>query len=177
MIHRGEIEYGASYLEWFAEEAKRMYGVTIPAPFANRNLVVTREPVGVCGLIVPFNFPNAMLSRKAAPALAAGCTVVARPSEDVPLSAIAFNNMVNSIFPDGVFNLVTTSRKHAGEIGKQLSTDPRIAKVSFTGSTAVGKMLLEQCASTVKRTSMELGGNAAFGVFDCCSDLDAAVEG
>jgi succinate-semialdehyde dehydrogenase/glutarate-semialdehyde dehydrogenase len=173
---RGEIEYGAAYIEWFAEEAKRAYGVTIPAPFPNRQLIVTREPVGVCGFITPFNFPNAMLVRKAGAALAAGCTVVARPSEDVPLSAIAFHNLVQAIFPKNVFTVVTSSRKYVDEVGKTLCTDPRVSKISFTGSTAVGKRLLEQAASTVKRTSMELGGNASFIVFDC-ADVNAAVEG
>jgi len=173
---RGEIEYGASYLEWFSEEAKRAYGAVIPAPVPNRHILVTREPVGVCSFITPFNFPNAMLARKTAAALAAGCTVVARPSEDVPLSAIAFSNLVEGIFPKNVFNLVTCSRKHVDEVGKKMCTDPRISKLSFTGSTAVGKQLLAQCASTVKRTSMELGGNASFIVFDC-ADIKAAVSG
>jgi succinate-semialdehyde dehydrogenase/glutarate-semialdehyde dehydrogenase len=173
---RGEIEYGASYLEWFAEEAKRAYGVTIPALQPNRQIIVTREPVGCAAFITPFNFPNAMLTRKAAAALSAGCTVVARPSEDVPLSAIAFSNLVNSIFPKNVFNLVTCSRHHIEEVGNALCTDPRISKLSFTGSTAVGKRLIAQSASTVKRTSMELGGNASFIVFDC-ADISSAIDG
>ena len=173
---RGEIEYGASYLEWFGEEAKRAYGSTIPGNVANRQIIVSREPVGVCSFITPFNFPNAMLARKLAAALGAGCTVVARPSEDVPLSAIALCNLAKDILPKDVFSVVTCSKVNIDHVGTVLSTDPRISKFSFTGSTNVGKKLLSQCASTIKRTSMELGGNASFIVFDC-ADINAALDG
>lgn len=173
---RGEIEYGAGYLDWFAEEAKRVYGTTIPAPFPNRQTIVTREPVGTVSVICPFNFPSAMLMRKVAAALSVGCTIVMRPSEDVPLSAIALQNLAEQVFPSGVMNLVPTSRENAGKVGQELCTDPRVAKISFTGSTAVGKELMRHAAGSVKRVSMELGGNAPFIVFPC-ADLKQAVDG
>lgn len=162
---RAEIEYGAGYLEWFAEEAKRTYGTVIPSPWENRDMYAFREPVGVAALITPFNFPNAMLARKVAPALAVGCTVLVRPSEDTPLSAIALAHLASTIFPPGVFNLITTSSAHVKKLGEKLCHDERVAKLSFTGSTPVGKDLLKQASQTVKRCSMELGGNAPFIVF------------
>ncbi|KAH9260576.1 hypothetical protein BASA81_001043 [Batrachochytrium salamandrivorans] len=172
----GEIEYGASYFEWFAEEARRAYGVTMPGNVLDRTITVTKQPVGVCGFITPFNFPNAMLARKMAAALAAGCTVIARPSSETPLSAIALHNMAKPIFPDHAVQVVLGSTKLSSDQGKALCQDKRVRKISFTGSTKVGKLLLEQCAGTVKRTSMELGGNAPVIVYDC-AEVDVAVRG
>ena len=171
---RGEILYGASFIEWFAEEAKRAYGDVIPAAQNDRRIVVTKEPVGVVACITPWNFPNAMITRKAGPALAAGCTVVARPASATPYSALALGELATRAgIPPGVFNVITgPSRATGGE----LTASPIVRKLSFTGSTEVGKLLLEQCAGTVKRVSMELGGNAPFIVFDD-ADVDAAVEG
>ncbi len=171
---RGEILYGASFIEWFAEEAKRAYGDVIPAAQNDRRIVVTKEPVGVVACITPWNFPNAMITRKAGPALAAGCTVVARPASATPYSALALGELATRAgIPPGVFNVITgPSRATGGE----LTANPIVRKLSFTGSTEVGKLLLEQCAGTVKRVSMELGGNAPFIVFDD-ADVDAAVEG
>lgn len=172
---RGEILYGASYLEWFAEEAKRIYGEVIPSASANNRILVIKQPVGVCAAITPWNFPNAMLMRKAAAALAAGCTMVAKPAAETPLSAlIAAQLAIEAGVPAGVFNLVTSSR--ASEVGGELTASPDVRKITFTGSTAVGRLLLQQSAATVKKASMELGGNAPFIVFDD-ADLDAAIEG
>lgn len=171
---RSEIAYAASYLEWFAEEAKRVYGNTIPPFSADRRLVVLKQPVGVCAAITPWNFPAAMITRKAGPALAVGCTMVVKPASQTPLSALALCVLAEHAgVPAGVLSCVTGS---AREIGGELTANPIVRKLSFTGSTEVGKVLLKQCADTVKRTSMELGGNAPFIVFDD-ADLDAAVEG
>ncbi len=171
---RGEIVYGAGYVEWFAEEAKRIYGDVIPAPDGDKRIVCIRQPVGVVGCITPWNFPNAMLARKLAPALAAGCTVVCKPANETPLSAYAMAALaIEAGIPAGVINIVSGN---TSEIGAEITSHPAVRKVSFTGSTEVGKILIQQCASTVKRTSMELGGNAPFIVFDD-ADIDAAVEG
>jgi succinate-semialdehyde dehydrogenase/glutarate-semialdehyde dehydrogenase len=172
---RGEILYGASYIDWFAEEGKRVYGEIIPEPLADRRLLVTREPVGVVATITPWNFPTAMIARKVAAALAAGCTVVSKPAEASPLSALALAELAaRAGIPAGVFNVVTTAR--AASVGDELCANPLVRKLSFTGSTAVGKLLMKQCAATLKRLSLELGGNAPFIVFDD-ADLDAAVQG
>ncbi|BCL76682.1 glutarate-semialdehyde dehydrogenase DavD [Jeongeupia sp. HS-3] len=171
---RGEIAYGAGYIEWFAEEAKRVYGDTIPSHGADKRLIVIKQPIGVTAAITPWNFPNAMIARKVGPALAAGCAMVLKPASQTPLSALALAALAfDAGVPPGLFSVVTGS---AGEIGAELSGNPLVAKLSFTGSTEVGKQLLAQCANTVKRTSMELGGNAPFVVFDD-ADLDAAVDG
>jgi succinate-semialdehyde dehydrogenase/glutarate-semialdehyde dehydrogenase len=171
---RGEIAYGASYIEWFAEEAKRIYGDTIPAPGNDKRVIVIKQPVGVVACITPWNFPNAMLTRKIAPALAAGCTVICKPANETPLSAFAFVELAQRAgVPAGVINIVAGITR---EIGAELTGNPIVRKLTFTGSTAVGKLLIEQCAATVKRTSMELGGNAPFIVFDD-ADLDEAVKG
>ncbi len=171
---RGEIAYGANYIEWFSEEAKRVYGDTIPEPSKDKRIVCIKQPVGVVACITPWNFPNAMLTRKIAPALAVGCTVVCKPANATPLSAYAFVELaVRAGIPAGVINVVTGRTL---EIGKELTSNPTVRKLTFTGSTAVGKKLMAACASTVKRTSMELGGNAPFIVFDD-ADLDAAVVG
>ena len=171
---RGEIAYGASFVEWFAEEAKRVYGDTIPQPTNDRCIVVTKEPIGVVGAITPWNFPNAMITRKCAPALAAGCTVVAKPATATPYSALALGELAERAgIPKGVFNVVTRS---ARAIGGEFTSNPTVRKITFTGSTEIGKQLMEQCAGTVKKVSVELGGNAPFIVFDD-ADLDAAVEG
>ncbi len=171
---RGEIVYGASYIEWFAEEAKRVYGDTLPSPDQDKRLVVIRQPVGVVACITPWNFPNAMLARKIAPALAVGCTVVCKPANATPLSANAFAELAERAgIPAGVINIVSG---RTAEIGKALTDSPVVRKLTFTGSTPVGKMLVEACAKTMKRTSMELGGNAPFIVFDD-ADVDTAVAG
>ena len=171
---RGEVVYGASYIEWFAEEAKRVYGDTIPQPSNDKRIVVIKQPVGVVACITPWNFPNAMLTRKIAPALAAGCTVVCKPANETPLSAFAMAELAERAgVPAGVINIVAGNTK---EIGAELTSNPIVRKLTFTGSTAVGKLLVEQCAATMKRTSMELGGNAPFIVFDD-ADLDEAVKG
>ncbi len=171
---RGEIAYGASYIEWFAEEAKRVYGDTIPQPSNDKRIVVIKQPVGVVACITPWNFPNAMLTRKIAPALAAGCTVVCKPANETPLSALAFVELAERAgVPPGVINIVGGKTR---EIGAELTSNPVVRKLTFTGSTEVGKLLMEQCAATVKRTSMELGGNAPFIVFDD-ADIDEAVKG
>lgn len=171
---RGEIAYGANFLEWFAEEAKRVYGDTIPGPAPDRRIVVVKEPVGVVGCITPWNFPNAMLTRKIGPALATGCTVVCKPATATPLSALAIAELADRAgVPAGVINILAGK---TGEIGGEITSNPLVRKVTFTGSTEVGKELIRACAGTVKRTSMELGGNAPFLVFDDC-DIDAAVEG
>lgn len=169
-----EVAYGCSFVEWFAEEAKRVYGDTIPAPAADKRLVIIKQAVGVVACITPWNFPNAMLARKIAPALAAGCTVVCKPANLTPLSAFAMAELAERAgIPAGVINMVTGA---TSEIGKELTSNPTVRKLTFTGSTPVGKLLIEQCAATVKRTSMELGGNAPFIVFDD-ADIDSAVEG
>ena len=172
---RGEIAYAASFIEWFAEEGKRVYGEVIPGHQGDKRLLVLRQPVGVVGAITPWNFPAAMITRKAAPALAAGCTVVCKPAIQTPYSALALAELAERAgVPAGVFNVVT-GRDAAG-IGGELSGDGRVRKLSFTGSTAVGKRLMAQCAGTVKKVSLELGGNAPFIVFED-ADLDAAVAG
>jgi len=174
---RGEIAYGASFVEWFAEEGKRVYGDVIPSPAADRRLVVLKQPIGVCAAITPWNFPNAMITRKVAPALAAGCTVVVKPAEQTPLSALALAELAQRAgFPPGVFNVITGSAAAAPVIGAELTGNPIVRKLSFTGSTEVGRLLMAQCAPTVKKISLELGGNAPFIVFDD-ADLEAAVEG
>ena len=172
---RGEIAYGAAFIDWFAEEGKRVYGEVIPEPVPGRRILVTKEPVGVVATITPWNFPTAMITRKVGPALAAGCTVVSKPAEASPLSALALAELADRAgIPDGVFNVVTTAR--AAAVGDELCANPVVRKLSFTGSTAVGKLLMKQCAPTLKRLSLELGGNAPFIVFDD-ADLDAAVQG
>ncbi|MBI8178231.1 NAD-dependent succinate-semialdehyde dehydrogenase [Pseudomonas aeruginosa] len=172
---RGEIAYGASFIEWFAEEAKRVYGDVIPHDKQGRRLVVIKQPVGVVAAITPWNFPNAMITRKAGPALAAGCTIVLKPAAETPLSALALAELATRAgIPAGVFNVVpgTSSR----EIGAELTGNPKVRKLSFTGSTGVGKLLMAQCADSIKKVSLELGGNAPFIVFDD-ADLEAAVQG
>ena len=171
---RSEVAYGASFIEWFAEEGKRIYGDTIPSHARDRRLVVIKEPVGVVGCITPWNFPIAMITRKVGPALAAGCTVVAKPASQTPYSALALAVLAERAgIPAGVLNILTGS---ATEIGGELTSNPTVRKISFTGSTGIGKLLMEQCAGTVKKVSLELGGNAPFIVFDD-ADLDAAVDG
>jgi len=171
---RGEVIYGSSFVEWFAEEAKRVYGDVIPQHQADKRIVVIKQPVGVVAAITPWNFPNAMITRKCAPALAAGCPVVIKPASYTPFSAYALAELAERAgFPPGVINIVTGSSK---EIGGEMTSNPIVRKLSFTGSTDVGKLLIKQCADTVKKVSMELGGNAPFIVFDD-ADLDAAVEG
>ena len=172
---RGEIAYGASFIEWFAEEAKRVYGDVIPAPLTDRRYVVIRQPVGVVAAITPWNFPVAMITRKCAPALAAGCPVVIKPSELTPLCALALAELAQRAgFPPGVINVITTMDSAA--VGKELTSNSLVRKLSFTGSTGVGKLLLRDCAGTVKKVSLELGGNAPFIVFGD-ADVDAAVAG
>lgn len=171
----GEIRYGASFIEWFAEEARRVYGDVIPASAEGRRIVVIKQPVGVVGAITPWNFPNAMITRKIAPAIAAGCTAVVKPAEDTPLSALALAALAQDAgLPPGVLNIVTTS--DPGSVGGELTSNPMVKKVSFTGSTEVGKLLMRQSADTVKKVSLELGGNAPFIVFDD-ADIDEAVKG
>ena len=174
---RGEVAYGASFIEWFAEEGKRAYGDIIPTTGTDRRLMVLKQPIGVCAAITPWNFPIAMITRKVAPALAAGCTVVAKPAEATPLSALALVELaVQAGLPAGVLNLIVADAPNAPAIGLALCTSPVVRKVSFTGSTEVGRILLRQSADSVKKLSLELGGNAPFIVFDD-ADLDAAVEG
>jgi succinate-semialdehyde dehydrogenase/glutarate-semialdehyde dehydrogenase len=174
---RVEIEYAASFLEWFGEEAKRVYGDTIPTYSNDRRIVVTKEPVGVTAGITPWNFPAAMVTRKAAPALAAGCTMVLKPAEQTPLTALAVAKLAEEAgLPPGVLGIVTGSAEDAPEIGRVLTSSPLVRKLGFTGSTEIGKLLMAQCAAGVKKVSLELGGNAPFIVFDD-ADLDAAVEG
>jgi succinate-semialdehyde dehydrogenase/glutarate-semialdehyde dehydrogenase len=170
----GEIRYGAGFIKWFAEEARRLYGNTIPAPTTDRRIIALREPVGVSAAITPWNFPNAMITRKAGPALAAGCPIVAKPSELTPFSALALAVLAERAgFPKGVFSVVTGMPQ---AIGGELTSNPSVRKLSFTGSTRVGQLLMQQSASTVKRVSFELGGNAPFIVFDD-ADVDLAVSG
>ncbi|UCE32507.1 MAG: NAD-dependent succinate-semialdehyde dehydrogenase [Burkholderiales bacterium] len=174
---RGEVVYGASFIEWFAEEGKRAYGDVIPTPQTDRRILVLKQPIGVCAAITPWNFPIAMITRKVAPALAAGCTVVAKPAEATPLSALALAELAAQAgFPAGVINVVVGDAGSAPAIGLEMCTSPVVRKVSFTGSTEVGRILLKQSADTVKKLSLELGGNAPFIVFDD-ADLDAAVDG
>lgn len=171
---KGEIAYGASYIEWFSEEAKRVYGDVIPPPGSDKRVLVVKQPVGVVACITPWNFPNAMLTRKIAPALAAGCTVVCKPANATPLSAFAFAVLAERAgVPAGVINIVAGK---TAEIGEEMTSNETVRKLTFTGSTPVGKKLMAACSQTVKRTSMELGGNAPFIVFDD-ADLDAAVNG
>jgi succinate-semialdehyde dehydrogenase/glutarate-semialdehyde dehydrogenase len=171
---KGEILYGASFVEWFAEEAKRTYGDTIPQPQNDRRLVVIKEPIGVCAAITPWNFPNAMITRKVAPALAAGCTVVVKPASATPFSALALAELADRAgFPKGVFHVLTGDTK---AIGAELTSNPIVRHLSFTGSTEIGSLLMKQCSSTLKKLALELGGNAPFIVLDD-ADLDAAVEG
>jgi len=172
---KGEIAYGAAFIDWFAEEGKRVYGDTIPAPSGDKRIIVIKQPVGVVASITPWNFPNAMIARKVAAALSAGCTFVVRPATQTPLSALAMAELAERAgIPAGVFNVVVG--EDARGMGKVLTQHPDIAKFTFTGSTAVGKALISQCATTVKKVSMELGGNAPFIVFDD-ADIDAAVQG
>ncbi len=174
---RGEVAYGAAFIEWFAEEAMRAYGEVIPETVRGRKLIVVKEPVGIVATVTPWNFPLAMLTRKLAPALAAGCVVVAKPAEDTPLSALAVASLAAEAgVPAGVINIVTASRQRTPEVVDTWMRDSRVRKISFTGSTAVGKHLLRASADTLKRVSLELGGNAPFIVFDD-ADLDAAVTG
>jgi succinate-semialdehyde dehydrogenase/glutarate-semialdehyde dehydrogenase len=174
---RIEVQYAASFYEWFGEEAKRVYGDTIPTYAADRRIVVTKDPVGVTAGITPWNFPAAMPTRKSAPALAAGCTMVLKPAEQTPLSTLAVARLgLEAGLPDGVFEIVTGSAEDAPTIGGELTGNPIVRKLGFTGSTEVGKLLMAQCAKQVKKVSLELGGNAPFIVFDD-ADLDAAVAG
>jgi succinate-semialdehyde dehydrogenase/glutarate-semialdehyde dehydrogenase len=174
---KGEVAYAASFLEWFAEEARRVYGETIPSHRSDARVVVVKQPIGVGAAITPWNFPAAMITRKIAPALAAGCAVAVKPAEATPLTALALADLgARAGLPAGVLNVVTGDRADAAAIGAELTSNPTVRCVSFTGSTAVGKLLMEQCAKTVKRVCLELGGNAPFLVFDD-ADVDAAVEG
>jgi succinate-semialdehyde dehydrogenase/glutarate-semialdehyde dehydrogenase len=171
---RGEIAYAASFIEWFAEEGKRIYGDTIPSHAVDRRIVVIKEPIGVVAAITPWNFPAAMITRKAGPALAAGCPVVLKPATATPFSALALAELGERAgLPAGVFNVITGA---SGPIGRELTANPLVRKLTFTGSTEIGKQLMSQCASTVKKVSLELGGNAPFLVFED-ADLDAAVAG
>lgn len=174
---KGEVAYGASFVEWFAEEGKRVYGDVIPSPATNTRLIVLKQPVGVCAAITPWNFPLAMITRKVAPALAAGCPVVIKPAEQTPLTALALAELAQRAgFPAGIFNIVTASAANTVTVGGELTANPIVRKLSFTGSTDVGRLLMAQCAPTVKKISLELGGNAPFIVFDD-ADLDAAIDG
>mgnify|MGYP006080222559 FL=1 len=171
----GEIKYGASYIEWFAEEAKRVYGDVIPGQSRKNRITVIKQPVGIVGAITPWNFPSAMITRKVAPALAAGCTVIVKPSEFTPLSALALAELSDRAgFPKGVINIITT--KDAAAIGQSLTSNSKVKKISFTGSTPVGKIVLKQSADQIKKVTLELGGNAPFIVF-ADADIDAAVSG
>ena len=172
---RGEIAYGAAFIEWFAEEGKRVYGDVIPATGADKRFLVLKQPIGVVAALTPWNFPNAMITRKVAPALAAGCPVVVKPAEDTPFSALALAELAaRAGFPPGLFNVVPSNRP--AEVGGELCANPTVRKLSFTGSTEIGRLLMRQCADTVKKVSLELGGNAPFIVFDD-ADLEAAVRG
>ena len=171
---RGEVAYAASFFEWFAEEGRRVYGDVIPHHLPDRRIVVIKEPIGVCAAVTPWNFPSAMITRKAGPALATGCTIVIKPASSTPYSALALCELAERAgIPAGVLNVVTGS---SGQIGGELTSNPKVRKLSFTGSTQIGKVLMRQCADTVKKVSMELGGNAPFIVFDD-ADIDAAVTG
>ncbi|MBL8779318.1 MAG: NAD-dependent succinate-semialdehyde dehydrogenase [Alphaproteobacteria bacterium] len=172
---RGEVAYGASFIEWFAEEGKRIYGDIIPNTQAGRRILVLKQPIGVVAAITPWNFPNAMITRKCGPALAAGCPIVIKPPAETPLSALALAVLAERAgIPKGIFNVVTT--KHSSRVGQEMTGNSIVRKFSFTGSTEIGKLLMRQCAATVKKVSLELGGNAPFIVFDD-ADLDAAVTG
>lgn len=174
---KGEVAYGASFVEWFAEEGKRAYGESIPQTSADKRLLTIRQPVGVCAAITPWNFPLAMITRKVAPALAAGCTVIVKPAEQTPLTALALAELAQRAgIPPGVFNVITGSAASTAAIGGELTANPLVRKLSFTGSTEVGRLLMAQCAPTIKKLSLELGGNAPFIVFDD-ADLDAALDG
>ncbi|MBL8490823.1 MAG: NAD-dependent succinate-semialdehyde dehydrogenase [Rhodocyclaceae bacterium] len=174
---KGEVLYAASFVEWFAEEAKRINGDVLAPPTPDRRLVVLKQPIGVAAAITPWNFPAAMITRKVAPALAAGCPVIVKPAEQTPLTALALTVLAERAgFPAGVFNIVTGSAESAPRIGGELTGNPLVRKLSFTGSTEVGRLLMAQCAPTIKKVSLELGGNAPFIVFDD-ADVDAAVEG
>jgi succinate-semialdehyde dehydrogenase / glutarate-semialdehyde dehydrogenase len=172
-----EVKYAASFLEWFGEEGKRVYGDTIPAPLPDRRIVVLKQPVGVTAGITPWNFPSAMVTRKAAPALAAGCTMVLKPAEQTPLSALALGVLAEEAgLPEGVLSFVTTDADGAPEIGGEMTSNPLVRKLGFTGSTEIGKLLMAQCAKGLKKVSLELGGNAPFLIFDD-ADLEEAVAG
>ena len=174
---RGEVTYGASFIEWFAEEARRVYGETVPTTDNNKRYLVIRQPVGVCAAITPWNFPLAMITRKVAPALAAGCPVIIKPAEQTPLSALALAELAQRAgMPAGVLNVLTADATQSIAIGQVLCASDTVRHLSFTGSTEVGRILMKQCAPTVKRLSLELGGNAPFIVFDD-ADLDSAIEG
>lgn len=174
---RGEVGYAASFVEWFAEEARRVCGDVIDSPIPGKRMLVLKQPVGVCAAITPWNFPAAMITRKVAPALAAGCTVIVKPAEQTPLTALALAELAQRAgLPAGVLNIVTGSAANAPRIGSELTANPAVRKLSFTGSTEVGRLLMAQCAPTVKKVSLELGGNAPFIVFDD-ADLDAALAG
>jgi succinate-semialdehyde dehydrogenase/glutarate-semialdehyde dehydrogenase len=171
---RGEIAYAASFIEWFAEEAKRVNGDTLASPWPDRRIVVIKQPIGVCAAITPWNFPSAMIARKVGPALAAGCPMVVKPALATPYSALALAFLAERAgVPAGVFSVLTGS---SNAIGGEMTSNPAVRKLSFTGSTEVGRLLMQQCAPTIKKLSLELGGNAPFIVFDD-ADLDAAVEG
>jgi len=173
----GEVVYGASFVEWFAEEGKRVYGDVIPQPLNDRRLVVIKQPIGVVAAITPWNFPNAMITRKTAPALAAGCPIVLKPAEQTPYSALALAVLAERAgFPKGVFNIVTCDIGNAPKVGGEMTGNPLVRKVTFTGSTEVGRLLMRQCSDQIKKVSLELGGNAPFIVFDD-ADLDQAVDG
>lgn len=174
---KGEITYGASFVEWFAEQAKRVMGDTIASPVANTRILVLREPIGVCAAITPWNFPNAMITRKVSPALAAGCTVVLKPAEQTPLSALALAQLAHEAgVPPGVINILSADSQRSIEIGGVLCASQTVRKLTFTGSTQVGRILMQQCAPTIKKLSLELGGNAPFIVFED-ADIDAAIDG
>jgi succinate-semialdehyde dehydrogenase/glutarate-semialdehyde dehydrogenase len=174
---KGEIAYGASFVEWFAEQAKRVMGDTISAPLATNRMLVLREPIGVCAAITPWNFPNAMITRKVAPAIAAGCTIVLKPAEQTPLSALALAVLAEQAgIPPGVLNIITADSDNSIAIGKVLCASPIVRKVTFTGSTPVGRILMQQSASSIKKMSLELGGHAPFIVFED-ADIDAAIDG
>lgn len=174
---RAEIKYGNSFIEWFSEEARRINGEVLQAPLRNRELMLLKQPVGVAALITPWNFPHAMITRKAGAALAAGCTCVVKPSEDTPLTALALADLAEQAgFPPGTFNVLTTSIKNSAAVGKELCDNAKVRVVSFTGSTAVGKILYQQCATSMKRLGLELGGNAPYIVFNS-ADIDLAVTG
>ncbi|KAJ3316165.1 hypothetical protein HDU76_002032, partial [Blyttiomyces sp. JEL0837] len=173
----GEVSYAASFIRWFAEEAPRIYGDMIPQNAHGRRILVMKQPIGVCAIISPWNFPAAMITRKIGPALAAGNTCVIKPASETPLSALALAELARRAgIPDGVVNVVTSSRENTPRVGLEMTNNDKVRKVSFTGSTGVGRLLMSQAASTVKKVSLELGGNAPFVVFDD-ADLDAAVEG
>ena len=173
---RGEVDYGASFVEWFAEEAKRINGDVLQSPQKDKRLMTFKQPIGVCVSITPWNFPMAMITRKVAPALAAGCTMVIKPAEQTPLTALAIGELaIRAGVPPGVLNILTADGANSVQVGKVLTTDPRVAHVSFTGSTEVGRILMNQCSSTIKKVALELGGHAPFVVFDD-ADLDVAVD-